>query len=201
MSPSPRRASIERVTRETQVTVHLDLDGSGQYTLATGIGFFDHMLAQLAVHGRFDLTIQANGDRHVDGHHTIEDVGLALGQALRQALGDRVGIQRFGTAYVPLDEALTRVVVDLSNRPTLVWQVAIPVERIGNFESEMAREWFLAVANQAGMTLHVTTLHGSNGHHIVESCFKAFARALRDACAMDPRHAGQLPSSKGTLSQ
>ena len=195
-----RQSSIQRTTQETSVAIHLNLDGQGNYEISTGIGFFDHMLAQLAKHGLFDLTIQAQGDLHIDNHHTIEDVGLALGQAFREALGARIGIQRFGTAYIPLDEALSRVVVDLSNRPSLTWQVPLPVERIGQCESELFKEWFTAFANSGGMTLHVTSLYGSNSHHIIESCFKALARALRMACTIDEQQLDQVPSTKGTLS-
>jgi imidazoleglycerol-phosphate dehydratase len=195
-----RRAEIHRRTSETEVRVRLDLDGSGQSAQATGIGFLDHMLDQIARHGLFDLKVQAQGDLHVDLHHTVEDVGIALGQAFKQALGERKGINRYGAAHVPLDEALSRVVVDLSNRPFLVWQVTFPTEQIGIFDTELFREWFTAFAINGAMTLHVTNLHGANSHHIIESCYKALARALREACALDGRRGQDVPSTKGTLS-
>jgi imidazoleglycerol-phosphate dehydratase len=195
-----RIAHIDRKTNETEVRVTVNLDGTGLSTLQTGCGFLDHMLAQLARHGLFDLEVHAQGDTHVDDHHTVEDVGIAMGQAFRQALGARRGLVRFGSAMAPLDESLSRVVVDLSNRGTLVWQVAFASDKIGQFDSALFREWFAAFANQSGTTLHVETLYGSNDHHKIESCFKALALALRQACTLDPRQAGQVPSTKGTLS-
>ncbi|MEO5365170.1 MAG: imidazoleglycerol-phosphate dehydratase HisB [Magnetococcus sp. WYHC-3] len=195
-----RRARIQRSTRETHLDITLDLDGQGQSRVATGLGFFDHMLDQLAAHGLLDLEINASGDLHVDGHHTVEDTGIALGQALRSALGERRGIRRFGAAMVPLDESLSRVVVDLSNRPTLVWRVTLPVQKIGGFDTELFKEFFAALAANAGMTLHVENFYGDNAHHIIESVFKAMARALREACEPDPRRGDAPPSTKGTLS-
>ncbi|MBF0188854.1 MAG: imidazoleglycerol-phosphate dehydratase HisB [Magnetococcales bacterium] len=195
-----RQAAVNRKTGETDIEVLLDLDGSGESDIDTGIGFLDHMLDQIARHGLFDLRVAAKGDLHIDFHHTVEDVGIALGDAFRQALGERRGITRFGHAYVPLDEALARVVVDLSNRPSLVWDVPFHAEKIGTFDVELFREWFTAFANNARITLHVTSLCGDNNHHIIESCYKALARALREACTPDPRRSGEVPSTKGTLS-
>ncbi len=200
-APPPRRATIERATRETDVHVTLDLDGSGAHEIATGIGFLDHMLAQLARHGLIDLEVRIDGDLHIDAHHTTEDCGIALGQAVARALGDKAGIRRYGHAYVAMDEALSRVALDCSGRPYLVWRVALTVERLGAIETELFREWFQAFAQAAGLTLHVECLYGSNNHHIIESCFKALARALRDAVALDPREAGRVPSTKGRLSE
>ncbi|MBF0285727.1 MAG: imidazoleglycerol-phosphate dehydratase HisB [Magnetococcales bacterium] len=195
----PRTAQLSRETRETRVAVQLDLDGSGVSEIATGIGFLDHMLDQLARHGRFDLNIQAVGDLHIDGHHTAEDVGITLGQTFKNALGERRGIVRFGHAHAPLDEALSRVVVDLSNRGALVWQVRFPSAKIGDMDAELLREWFSAFAVNAGITLHVANLYGENSHHIAESCFKALALALADACRIDDRCRDAIPSTKGTL--
>ncbi|MBF0371382.1 MAG: imidazoleglycerol-phosphate dehydratase HisB [Magnetococcales bacterium] len=196
-----RRGSISRNTQETQIKVKVVLEGSGQGKIETGIGFLDHMLQQIARHGLFDITVAAKGDLHVDGHHTVEDVGIALGQAFRQALGDRRGIVRFGSAYVPLDEALSRVVLDLSNRPHLSWKVSFPSPKVGEMDTELFKEWFGAFATNSAMTLHVENLYGENSHHIVESCFKALARALRVACAKDPDQGSDaVPSTKGTLS-
>ncbi|MBF0588317.1 MAG: imidazoleglycerol-phosphate dehydratase HisB [Magnetococcales bacterium] len=195
-----RTATISRKTGETDIRLTLNLDGTGQREINTGIGFLDHMLEQIARHGLIDLTVHAKGDLHVDYHHTVEDVGIAMGQALKEALGDRRGIRRFGHAMAPLDEALSRVVLDLSNRPMLVWHVEFPCETIGTFPTEMFREWFQALANSAAITLHVESLYGVNAHHIIESCFKALARALREACENDPRIGNDVPSSKGTLS-
>jgi imidazoleglycerol-phosphate dehydratase len=195
-----RLGKITRNTKETQISVSLGLDGSGQSDIRTGIGFFDHMLDQLARHGLFDLTIQATGDLHIDAHHTVEDTGLALGQALREALGDKKGIHRYGHAYAPMDETLSRVALDLSNRPYLVWDVPFTVDRLGEqMETELFAEFFHAVAQAGGITLHVTCLHGENNHHKIESVFKAFAKALRMASTIDPRAEGQLPSTKGSL--
>lgn len=195
-----RTAHIERITKETEVRVTVNLDGTGQATFQTGCGFLDHMLEQLARHGLFDLEVQARGDTHVDDHHTVEDVGIAMGQAFRQALGEKRGLCRFGSALVPLDESLSRVVVDLSNRGTLVWQVSFAGSKIGQFDSALFHEWFAAFAAHSGTTLHVETLYGSNDHHKIESCFKALALALRQACSLDPRQEGMVPSTKGTLS-
>ncbi|MBF0454645.1 MAG: imidazoleglycerol-phosphate dehydratase HisB [Magnetococcales bacterium] len=195
-----RKATVSRTTKETQIEVSLVLDGTGQSEINTGIGFLDHMLDQIARHGLFDLTIKAKGDTHIDSHHTVEDVGIAMGQAFREALGDRRGITRFGLAMVPLDEALSRVVVDLSNRPSLVWRVALPTQKLGQFDTELFREWFEAFAGNGAMTLHAENLYGTNSHHIIESCYKALAMALRQACTVDQRRADEVPSTKGTLS-
>lgn len=195
-----RSASVERNTRETSIAVTVDLDGAGRSEISTGIGFFDHMLDQIARHAPLDLTVAAKGDLHIDGHHTIEDVGLALGQAIDRALGDRKGIARYGDAHTPLDEALTRVVVDVSGRPFLVYNVVFPAQMIGAFDTEMMREFFQAVAVQARIGVHVDCLRGVNSHHIAESAFKGFARALGKAVAIDPRRRqGEAPSTKGTL--
>ncbi|MEO5340313.1 MAG: imidazoleglycerol-phosphate dehydratase HisB [Magnetococcus sp. MYC-9] len=195
-----RTAHVDRKTKETEVRVLVDLDGTGQASIQTGCGFLDHMLEQLARHGLFDLEIHAQGDTHVDDHHTVEDVGITLGQAFRQALGDKRGLCRFGSAQVPLDESLSQVVVDLSNRPTLVWRVAFANPRLGQFDTALFHEWFAAFASHGGMTLHVENLYGVNDHHKIESCFKALALALRHACSPDPRQEGRVPSTKGTLS-
>lgn len=195
-----RSAVLSRETRETSIQVSVNLDGHGLSEIDTGIGFLDHMLDQLARHGLFDVQVKAKGDVHVDMHHTVEDVGIVLGEAFRQALGERRGITRFGEAHIPLDEALSRVVVDLSNRPSLTWQVSFPTPKVGEMDTELFREWFGAFANHARITLHVTSLYGVNSHHIAEACFKALARALRLACSPDPRQAQNIPSTKGTLS-
>lgn len=193
-----RAATIERNTLETRINVRLDLDGDGASQLKTGIGFFDHMLDQIARHGRFDLTVDATGDLHIDQHHTIEDVGIALGQAFRDALGDKRGIRRYGHAYVPLDEALSRVVVDCSGRPGLVYHVDYLRARIGDFDVDLIQEFFQAFANHGLVTLHIDCLRGRNAHHVAETVFKAFGRALRVAVERDPRTA-DIPSTKGTL--
>jgi imidazoleglycerol-phosphate dehydratase len=195
-----RRAEITRNTRETKIHVCVDLDGTGQSEISTGIGFFDHMLDQLARHSLIDLTVKAEGDLHIDFHHTVEDTGIAIGTAIRQALGDRAGIMRYGHACLPMDEALSRVALDLSNRPFLVWDVTFNRDKVGEFDTELFREWFQAFAVAAGVTLHVATLYGANNHHIAESCFKGLAKALRTAIGLDPRQAGVIPSTKGTLS-
>jgi imidazoleglycerol-phosphate dehydratase len=194
-----RSATIERNTKETRISVAVDLDGEGKSDISTGIGFFDHMLDQIARHAPVDLKVAATGDLHIDGHHTVEDVGIALGQAVAKALGDRTGISRYGDAHVPLDEALARVVVDISGRPFLVFDVAFPSARIGEFDTELTREFFQAFATNARIGLHVEALRGVNSHHIAECCFKGFARALGKAAALDPRRGGAVPSTKGTL--
>ena len=194
-----RKATVTRKTRETEVSVTVDLDGTGAAGIATGIGFFDHMLEQLARHGLIDLKIGAKGDLHIDQHHTTEDVGIVLGQALAKALGDRAGIARYADVHLPMDEALTRAAIDVSGRPYLVWKVEFSRSKIGEFDTELLREFFQALAQNAGITLHVETLYGRNNHHIAETCFKAVARALRLAVAIDPRQAGRVPSTKGSL--
>lgn len=194
-----REAAIHRTTNETDIDLKLVVDGSGRYDVATGIGFFDHMLEQLAKHSGMDLTIRAKGDLHIDGHHTVEDVGIALGQALRQALGERRGIARYAHAYLPMDEALTRVACDISGRPFLVFEVKLPTGMVGGFDLQLAREFFQALATNAGITLHIDMLRGENSHHIVESCFKGVARALGAAVAIDPAKADAMPSTKGSL--
>ncbi len=195
----PRTAQVTRNTAETRITVRVDLDGSGRSALHTGVGFFDHMLDQIARHGLIDLEIQADGDLHVDGHHTVEDVGITLGQAVNQALGDRKGIRRFGHAYVPLDEALSRVVIDFSGRPGLVMEVPFKSGMIGTFDSQLAHEFFQGFVNHAFVTLHIDNLRGENAHHQAETVFKAFARALRMALEIDPRASATIASTKGSL--
>jgi imidazoleglycerol-phosphate dehydratase len=196
---SMRRAEIDRTTKETQIRAAVDLDGTGKAKIATGIGFLDHMLEQLAKHGLVDIKLEAKGDLHIDQHHTVEDTGIVLGQAVAKALGDRAGIRRYGAALIPMDEALTRVALDASNRPFLVWKVAFKRPSIGGVDSELFQEWFRAFAQHAGLTLHVETLYGENHHHIIESCFKGLARALRQAVEPDPRGGGAVPSTKGSL--
>ena len=194
-----RRASISRATTETAIEVTLNLDGTGLRDIATGVGFFDHMLEQLARHALIDLTLKAKGDLHIDDHHTVEDSGIALGQALAQALGDKRGIRRYGDCLLPMDDALVRAALDLSGRPYLVWDVALPAAKIGNFDAELVREFFQALSTHAGITLHVTALAGINSHHMAEAAFKAVARALREAVEPDPRKGDAVPSTKGTL--
>ena len=194
-----RTAKITRTTAETQITIDLNLDGTGTYDNQTGVGFFDHMLDQLAGHAMFDLTVRAKGDHHIDDHHTVEDTGIALGQALVQAVGDKKGIQRYGSCLLPMDDALVRCALDLSARPYLVWGIDLPTERIGSFDCELLREFFQALSAHGGITLHLDQLHGLNSHHIAEAAFKSVARALRAAVAIDPRAEGQLPSTKGAL--
>ena len=194
-----RTATIKRKTKETDIEVSVALDGSGIATVATGIGFFDHMLDLLARHSRMDIAVKAVGDLHVDYHHTVEDVGIALGQAVKQALGGMAGITRYAGVHMPMDETLTRVVIDISGRPVLVFKAAFPRDKIGEFDTELVREWFHAFAMNAGVTLHVETLYGDNSHHIAESCFKGLARALRAAVAIDPQAKGEVPSTKGSL--
>src|SRR5882672_5303614 len=194
-----RSATIKRKTKETDIEVTVNLDGTGASSIATGIGFFDHMLDLLARHSRIDLTVKAVGDLHIDHHHTTEDVGIALGQAVKQALGTMAGITRYADVHVPMDEALTRVAIDISGRPFLVFKAEFVRDKVGTFDTELVQEWFQAFAMNAGITLHVATLYGSNDHHIAESCFKGLARALRAAVAIDPRAAGEVPSTKGSL--
>lgn len=194
-----RTARIDRKTNETEITVEIDLDGIGARDIATGIGFFDHMLDQLARHSLIDMTIRCDGDLEIDDHHSVEDVGIALGQALRAALGDKTGITRYASADLVMDEALTRVAIDVSGRPFFVWRTQFKVEKIGSFDTELVREFFQAFATHAGITLHIETPYGENAHHIAESCFKAVARALRKAVEIDPRVADQIPSTKGVL--
>jgi imidazoleglycerol-phosphate dehydratase len=194
-----RAASISRRTAETDVSVSITLDGTGRSSITTGVGFLDHMLELLARHGLFDLDVKVTGDLHVDHHHTTEDTGIALGQAFLKALGDKKGIVRYADVHLPMDEALTRVALDLSGRPFLVFRSMFPAEKIGAFDTELVREWFQAFAVNAGVTLHVETLYGDNSHHIAESCFKGLARALRTAVAVDPREQGRVPSTKGSL--
>jgi imidazoleglycerol-phosphate dehydratase len=194
-----RQAKITRNTTETQIEIEIDLDGSGTYDVSTGIGFLDHMLEQLSRHSLIDLRLRAKGDLHIDAHHTTEDSGIAIGEAVRKALGDRKGITRYGHAYVPMDETLTRVALDISGRPYLVWKVEFTREQLGTIDTELFKEWFHAFAGAAGITLHVETLYGANSHHIVESCFKGLARALRAAVMLDERKLDAVPSTKGTL--
>jgi imidazoleglycerol-phosphate dehydratase len=196
----PRKATIDRKTRETHISATVNLDGTGAADIATGIGFLDHMLEQVARHGLIDITLKAEGDLHIDFHHTTEDCGIVLGQAVAKALGDKTGIARYASLALPMDEALTRVAIDISGRPYLVWKVVFSRPKIGEMDSELFREWFQAFAQNAGITLHVETLYGENNHHIVESCYKGLARALRAAATIDPRQADKVPSTKGTLS-
>ena len=198
-TPTPRTAEVSRNTAETKITVKVNLDGTGVAKLHTGIGFFDHMLDQIARHGLIDLDIHAEGDLHIDGHHTVEDVGIAFGQAVHKAVGDKKGIRRYGHAYVPLDEALSRVVIDLSGRPGLVMNVPFKSGMIGTFDSQLAHEFFQGFVNHAFVTLHIDNLRGENAHHQAETVFKAFARALRFAVEHDARAAGTIPSTKGSL--
>ena len=199
MTAQPRSATIERNTTETRIKASVDLDGTGKYAVSTGIGFLDHMLEQLARHSLIDIEVKAEGDLHIDFHHTIEDTGIAIGQAVHQALGDRKGIVRYGHAYIPMDETLTRVALDLSNRPYLIWKVDFTRDKLGQMDTELFKEWFQAFAQAAGCTLHIETLYGENSHHIVETCFKGLARALKAAVAHDPRQSGAVPSTKGVL--
>ena len=194
-----RTANISRNTAETKILVEINLDGTGQYDNKTGIGFFDHMLDQLSRHSLIDIKVHANGDLHIDDHHTLEDVGIALGQALTQALGDKRGIRRYGDCLLAMDDALVRCALDLSGRPYLVWNLDLPTQKIGNFDTELVREFFQAFSTHGGMTLHVDKLHGINSHHIAEAAFKSVARALRDALETDPRKSDAIPSTKGSL--
>ena len=194
-----RSASVSRRTAETDIALSIALDGTGKAEISTGVGFLDHMLELFARHGLLDLTVKVAGDLHVDQHHTTEDAGIALGQAILRALGDKKGITRYSDIHLPMDETLTRIAVDISGRPFLVFRTAFPTEKIGAFDTELVREFFQAFAVHAGLTLHVETLYGQNSHHIAESCFKGLARALRQAVAVDPREEGRIPSTKGTL--
>ena len=199
VEPLNRTASVQRATKETDISVSVNLDGTGQGSNQTGVPFLDHMLDQICSHGLIDLNISANGDTHIDDHHTNEDVGITLGQAIHQALGDRKGIHRFGHFTAPLDEALVEVVMDFSGRPHLSYGLDIPTQRVGNYDTQLVREFFVAIVNHAQMTLHIRQLDGINSHHIIEATFKAFARAMRMAVAIDPRRAQSIPSSKGVL--
>jgi len=194
-----RTGAVSRKTKETDVAVEVNLNGQGRADIATGIGFLDHMLDLLARHSRIDITAKAKGDLHIDQHHTTEDVGIALGQAVKQALGDMKGIGRYASVHMPMDEALTRVAIDISGRPFLVFKAAFGRDKVGSFDTELVEEWFRAFAMNAGVTLHVETLYGSNDHHIAESCFKGLARALRQAVGIDPKAANEVPSTKGSL--
>ena len=195
-----RKATISRKTSETSVSVSVNLDGTGTYAIKTGVGFFDHMMEQLARHSLIDITLEAKGDLHIDDHHTVEDCGIALGQAISQALGDRKGIRRYASCDLPMDETLTRVAIDVSGRPFLIFKCNYPTHKIGTFDTELVREWFQAFAMNAGITLHLENAYGLNAHHIAESSFKALARSLREALEIDPRQANRIPSTKGTLS-
>ncbi|KJZ24025.1 imidazoleglycerol-phosphate dehydratase HisB [Tritonibacter mobilis] len=194
-----RTAQVSRSTAETEISVSVNLDGSGTYDNQTGVGFFDHMLDQLSRHSLIDMTIRAKGDYHIDDHHTVEDTGIALGQALVQALGDKKGINRYGACHLPMDDAQVRAALDLSARPFLVWNVDLPTQKIGTFDTELVREFFQALATHGGITLHIDQIHGANSHHIAEAAFKAVARALRTAVEVDPRKADAVPSTKGAL--
>ncbi|OKL44433.1 imidazoleglycerol-phosphate dehydratase HisB [Pseudovibrio exalbescens] len=194
-----RQASITRKTKETEISVSINLDGTGTYDINTGVGFFDHMLEQLSRHSLVDMTIRANGDTHIDDHHTTEDVGIALGQAFKQALGDMSGIARYADTHLAMDEALTRCALDVSGRPFLVWHVEFTKDKVGNFDTELFEEFFRAFTMNAGFTLHIATLYGTNNHHIAETCFKAVARTLRVAMEEDPRQSGRVPTTKGQL--
>jgi imidazoleglycerol-phosphate dehydratase len=194
-----RIGKISRKTAETAIDVRVNLDGTGIYSISTGIGFFDHMLEQLSRHSLIDIDVKAVGDLHIDQHHTTEDVGIALGEAFAKALGEKRGIARYGEAHAPMDETLTRVALDISGRPYLVWKVALTTSKLGEWDTELIEHWFHSFAGSAGLTLHVETLYGANNHHIVESCYKALARALRQATEIDPRKSDAIPSTKGTL--
>ncbi|MDH5188879.1 MAG: imidazoleglycerol-phosphate dehydratase HisB [Rhodospirillaceae bacterium] len=199
MSKGQRKGAVSRKTTETEISVEIDLDGTGKYDIKTGIGFLDHMLEQLSRHSLIDISIKAKGDLHIDFHHTTEDVGIALGECVTQALGSRAGITRYGSALAPMDEALTQVALDASNRPYLVWKVNFVRDKLGEMDTELFKEWFQAFAQGAGLTLHVECFYGDNNHHIVEAAFKALARALRQAVEIDPRKEGEVPSTKGVL--
>ncbi len=194
-----RSASISRKTSETDIEVAVDLDGTGAFDISTGVGFFDHMLEQLSKHSMIDMTVRAAGDLHIDDHHTVEDTGIALGQAIAQALGERRGINRYASLDLAMDETMTKAAIDVSGRPFLVWNVEFPTQKIGAFDTELVREFFQALSQHAGITLHIVNHYGANSHHIAETCFKAVARTLRHAIEADPRNAGAVPSTKGTL--
>nr|WP_319391335.1 imidazoleglycerol-phosphate dehydratase HisB [uncultured Cohaesibacter sp.] len=194
-----RTASITRTTNETDISLSINLDGTGSYTIDTGVGFLDHMIDQLSRHSLIDMTIKAKGDLHIDAHHTAEDIGIALGQAFKEALGDKKGITRYADVHLPMDETMTRAAVDVSGRPYLVWDVTFSRDKVGDFDTELFEEFFHAFAQNAGITLHIANLYGTNNHHIAESCFKAVARVLRKAVEVDPRQADRVPSTKGTL--
>ncbi len=194
-----RKARIERKTKETEILAEVNLDGTGAYSISTGAGFFDHMLEQLSRHSRIDISLNAKGDLHVDQHHTVEDCGIALGQAVAKALGDKRGIARYAHAYLPMDETLTRTALDISGRPYLIWRVTLPTQKIGGMDTELFREFFQAFAQNAGITLHIELLYGENSHHIAESCFKGVARALGSAIVIDEKAEGEIPSTKGRL--
>ncbi len=198
-STRSRSATVNRRTKETKISATVDLDGTGAYDVSTGVGFLDHMIEQLARHSLIDISLKADGDLHIDQHHTTEDSGIVLGQAFAEALGDKAGITRYGACYLPMDETLTRVALDVSGRPYLVWDVDFTRTKIGEMDTELFREWFQAFAQNAGITLHVENLYGENSHHIAETCYKALARALRQAIAIDPRQSGRVPSTKGQL--
>ena len=200
MNALTRTATIERTTKETAIRATVNLDGTGAYRIATGVGFLDHMLEQLARHGLIDIELEAKGDLHIDFHHTVEDCGIVLGQAVAKALGDKAGITRYASIDLPMDEALTRVAIDVSGRPYLIWRVKFTAPKLGEMDTELFREWFQAFAQNAGITLHIENVYGENNHHIAETCYKGLARALRAAVAPDPRQAGRVPSTKGSLS-
>lgn len=198
--PVTRTATIERTTKETAIKAIVNLDGTGAYNISTGVGFLDHMLEQLARHGLIDIELEAKGDLHIDFHHTVEDCGIVLGQAVAKALGDKAGITRYASVDLPMDETLTRVAIDVSGRPYLIWRVEFTRPKLGEMDTELFREWFQAFAQNAGITLHIENVYGENNHHIAETCYKGLARALRAAVAPDPRQAGRVPSTKGSLS-
>ena len=194
-----RKAKISRKTKETSISVSVNLDGKGKYKIKTGIGFLDHMLEQLSKHSLIDLEVNAKGDTHIDLHHTTEDTGIAIGEAIKEAAGNRKGIRRYASTMIPMDETLTRVAIDVSNRPYLIWKVKLKVERLGEMDTELFKEWFQAFSQSAGITLHMENIYGDNSHHIIESCFKALARSLRTALEIDPRNKKSIPSTKGSL--
>ena len=194
-----RTASIEHKTKETNITVEVNLDGTGKYNIQTGIGFLDHMLEQISKHSLIDLTVKAKGDLHIDLHHTTEDTGIAIGEAILKALGDKKGIKRYAHALIPMDETLSRIALDVSGRPYLVWKVKLKVEKLGEMDTELFKEWFQGFAQAAGITLHIENIYGDNSHHIIESCYKGLAKALRSAFEIDPRQKDSIPSTKGTI--
>ena len=194
-----RKGSIKRETKETSINVEVNLDGTGKSNISTGIGFLDHMMEQIAKHSLIDINLKAKGDLHIDLHHTTEDSGIAFGEALKKALGDKKGIKRYASATIPMDETLSRISLDLSNRPYLVWKVKLAVEKLGEMDTELFKEWYHAFAQSAGITLHVENIYGDNSHHIIESCYKGLARALREAVTVDPRAENIIPSTKGTI--